>query len=403
LFAEEIASMAERQLRIVREELRPALAGGRAPGEAFDALPDTSALRELLGRSLRAIVTLTGARGGAVRMIPAGDRAMRLMAAEGLPPEWLAREQAVSIDCGMCGLALREDCPQLDSGASICAQHGLPFCGGSAQGDAIAVPLHCRGRAVGVFNLFFGTGAHLPADACALVAPVGEMLEIALDNALMEHERLRSSLVAERQLLAAEVHDSLAQGLAFMRMRMSLLHDALERGERSRALKYADDVNVELGESHARLRSLITHFRQAVEQGLVEALRITARGFEERTGVSLRIESRAAELRLSPDHQMEVYQIVQEALANVIKHAGARHARVLIERSPRRLQVMVEDDGCGLASARGSAPAGEHYGIEIMRERAQRIGGNLEIRNAPRKGTRVRLVVPAPAIGRAAQ
>jgi two-component system, NarL family, nitrate/nitrite sensor histidine kinase NarX len=382
----------QRQLRIVHPD----------PGavrQGVDALRDSPALRGLLARSLRAIVALTGARGGAVRMLLAGDRAMRLMAAEGLSEEWLTREQHVSTDCGMCGMALRDDCLQLEAESAICARRSVPFAANAAHGPAIAVPLHCRGQAVGVFNLFFGPEARLPADPSTLVAPVSEMLEIALDNAFMEHERLRSSLVAERQMLAGEVHDSLAQGLAFMRMRMTLLHDALESGERQRGLKYFDEVNRELGESHARLRTLITHFRQTMERDLLEALRTTARDFEERTGVALRIDNRAAELRLSPEHQAEVYQIVQEALANVIKHAGARNVRVLIERTPRRLQVMVEDDGRGLADAAGAA--GGHYGIEIMRERAQRIGGNLDIRSVARKGTRVRLVVPAPCIAKA--
>jgi two-component system nitrate/nitrite sensor histidine kinase NarX len=384
----------QRQLRIVHSD--PGLG---APRLDVDALRDSPALRGLLARSLRAIVALTGARGGAVRMLPTGEREMRLMAAEGLSEEWLAREQQVSVDCGMCGMALRDDSLQLEAHSAICARRSVPFAGATAHGPAIAVPLHCRGRAVGVFNLFFGPDARLPADPSTLVAPVSEMLEIALDNVLMEHERLRSSLVAERQMLAGEVHDSLAQGLAFMRMRMTLLHDALAGGERQRALKYFDEVNRELGEAHARLRSLITHFRQTMDHGLVEALRTTARDFEEKTGVTLRIDNRAAELSLSPEHQAEVFQIVQEALANVIKHAGARNARVLIERTPRRLQVMVEDDGCGLVS--GAGAGGEHYGIEIMRERAQRLGGNLDIRSVPRKGTRVRLVVPAPALAKA--
>ncbi len=379
--------MPQRQLRIVPTE--------PAPAADLDALRDSPALRGLLARSLRAIVALTGARGGAVRMVPAGERAMRLMAAEGLSDEWLAREQHVSIDCGMCGTALRDDCLQLDAQAGICVRRSVPFAAESAHGPAIAVPLHCRGRAVGVFNLFFAPEARLPADASSLVAPVSEMLEIALDNAIMESERLRSSLVAERQMLAGEVHDSLAQGLAFMRMRMSLLNDALARGEGPRVRKYFDEVNVELGEAHARLRSLITHFRHTMDQGLVEALRDAARGFEERTGVALRIEDRAPGLRLTPERQVEAYQIVQEALANVIKHSGASNAHVVIERTPRRLQVTVEDDGCGLPR---DMEGGEHYGIEIMRERAQRLGGSLDIRSLPRKGTRVRLVVPAPAL-----
>jgi two-component system nitrate/nitrite sensor histidine kinase NarX len=400
LFAEEIAGMAERRLRIVQEGRHPAGGPALAPAECVDALHDSPALRELLGRSLRAIVALTGAQAGAIRMVTTGEREMRLMGAVGLSPDWVAREQSVSSDCGMCGLALREDSLQLDTGS--CGQTAA-LAGKVPCGPAVAVPLHCRGRAVGVFNLFFGHGSHLPIDPRSLVAPVGEMLEIALENALMEHERLRSSLVAERHMLAAEVHDSLAQGLAFMRMRMSLLHDALDRGERTRALKYAGDVDLQLGEAHARLRSLITQFRHTDEQGLVEALRITARDFEERTGVALRIESRAGELRLPPGHQAAVYQIVQEALANVIKHAGARNVRVRIERSPRRLQVLVEDDGCGLARASEEGGGAGHFGLEIMRERAQRIGGNLEIRSAPRRGTRVRLVVPAAAMARQAR
>ena len=228
------------------------------------------------------------------------------------------------------------------------------------------------------------------------------MLELTLDNALAEHEHLRSSLLAERQILAGEVHDSLAQGLAFMRMRMSLLRDALAGGDAKRALAYFDEVNESLGDAHARLRDLITHFRQVIGEGLVQALQSAARGFEERTGVALCIENRAADLSLAPEHEVEVYQIVQEALANVVKHAGARNARVVIERSARRLQVSVEDDGCGVRSERAQA-AGGHYGLEIMRERAQRIGGDIDIVSAPSKGTRVRLVVPARATAKEAR
>ncbi len=393
----EIVGVPEQQLRIVHGSAAPRASDGLAVA----ALRDSSTLRSILARSLRAIVVLTGARGGAIRMIPEGDRAMRLMAAEGFSPEWLAREQAVSSDCGMCGIALREDCLQLDPMTEFCARHA-PFDGHEAHGPAVAVPLHCRGRQVGVFNLFFGPGSSLPADPAALVAPVSEMIEIALDNVLVEHERLRASLLAERQMLASEVHDSLAQGLAFMRMRMSLLHDAVEQGDKARALKYYDDVNRELGQAHAKLRSLITEFRETVEHGLVEALRMTARDFEERTGIALCIESSAAQLEISPEHQTEVYHIVQEALANVIKHAGARNARVLIQRTPRRLQVLVEDDGRGLHRTEADASDERHYGIDIMRERAQRIGGNLEIRSVPRKGTRVRLVMPVSRASKAA-
>lgn len=395
--------MPKRQLRIVHDD--PRLAGeadGFGHAKDMDALRDSPRLRALLERSLRAIVAMTGARGGAIRITPAAGAEMRLVAAEGVSVQWLERERSVAADCGMCGQALKADCLQLDMEPASCSGRSASCGGEPLHGPAIAVPLHSRGRVVGVFNLFFGGGARIPADASALIAPVSEMLELTLDNALAEHEHLRSSLLAERQILAGEVHDSLAQGLAFMRMRMSLLRDALASGDAKRALAYFDEVNESLGDAHARLRDLITHFRQVIGEGLVQALQSAARGFEERTGVALRIENRAADLRLAPEHEAEVYQIVQEALANVIKHAGARNVRVVIERSARRLQVSVEDDGCGVRSERAQA-AGGHYGLEIMRERAQRIGGDIDIVSAPSKGTRVRLVVPARATAKEAR
>ncbi len=382
--------MARRQLRIVPG----AAAAAPAAGVHACLLEPTEGLQALLERGLRAIVALTGARGGAVRLLDEGAGGLRLVASTGLPPAWIARERSVAAECGVCGQALHEDCIQVDTEAERCARRIGSFADG-APGPALALPLHCRGRRAGVFNLFFTEGSPAAAGFSRLLGPVSDMLDLVLDNAFLEQERLTASLVAERQMLACEVHDSLAQGLAFMRMRMTLLHDALGDGDRVRAGKYFDDVNAAMGEAHARLRELITHFRNGIDQGLARALEGSARTFEERTGVALRIDNRAADLRLPPEQEIQVYRIVQEALANVVKHAGARSARVLIERRARKLHVSVEDDGRGGAAG---APGGEgHYGLEIMRERALRIGGELDIRSVARKGTRVRLTMPAPA------
>jgi two-component system nitrate/nitrite sensor histidine kinase NarX len=299
----------------------------------------------------------------------------------------------------MCGAALRTDDVQVQEGAFACARRMGVFATGPGTGPMLAVPLHCRGSTIGVFNLFFGHSARMPSDVMGLLGPVSEMLDLVLDNALMEQERLHSSLSAERQMFASEIHDSLAQGLAFMRMRMSLLQDAIRAGNGAQSLKYFRDIQESLGEAHAGLRQLITHFRQPMDrQGLVHALENTARTFRDRTGVELRIENRARDLRLPAEQEAQVYQIVREALANVIKHAGASNARVLLERTAKSLRVSVEDDGSGARIARRRAGAGkgtgDHYGLEIMRERARRIGGRLRIVSAPGKGTQVCLSIP---------
>ena len=358
------------------------------------ASPDVHALLE---RGLKAIVALTGARGGAIRLVPAAGGAMQLVCASGLPADILASESLVDADCGMCGAALRTDDVQVHDASFTCARRMGVFATGPDTGPMLAVPLHCRGTTMGVFNLFFAGSARLPSDVMALVGPVSEMLDLVLDNALLEQERLQSSLLAERQMFASEIHDSLAQGLAFMRMRMSLLQDAIRAGHGAQSLKYFRDIQDALGEAHVGLRELITHFRQPVDQeGLVHALENTARTFHDRTGVALHIENRARDLRLPAEQEAQVFQIVREALANVIKHAGASHARVVLERTARSIRVSVEDDGSGtrIARRRPGAAADDHYGVDIMRERARRIGGRLRIVSAPGKGTQVSLSIP---------
>ena len=380
--------MAKRQLRIVHE--------GAPPREGPPEGADRPALETLLERGLTAIVALTGARGGAVRLLEGPAARLRLVAASGVSQAWLHHERDVASDCGVCGRALLHDAVQQDIAGDPCAR-AFPSCGSLEAGPTLALPLHVRGRASGVFNLFFAPGSPAGADVSRLLAPVSDMLDLVVENAVLERERLESSLVAERQMLAAEVHDSLAQGLAYMRMRMTLLEDAIEDGDRDRALKYFGDVSGSMGDAHRRLRQLITEFRGGAEPGLARALEGAAVGFEDRTGVALAIDNRVSDLRLAPEQELQVYRIVQEALANVVKHARAAHVRVVIERRADKLHVSVEDDGQGVAPA-GAVESGDdggHYGLEIMRERAQRVGGEIRIQSVPGKGTRVRLTMPA--------
>lgn len=387
--------MTRRQLRIVHDCERSPAGRADAPAPPRPPYPlDNPGLGEMLERGLRAIVALTGAGGGAVRLLAPDGRSMCLLSAVGLSPAALLKERTVPFDCGICGVALRADGTRIEPRPLVCARH-LGRVDDAGCGSVLAVPLHRAGKAVGVFNLFFDGSSRMPADLSELIEPTAQMLDLILENASVEDERLRASLVAERQMLAGEVHDSLAQGLAYMRMRMPLLHDAIRGGERQHALKYYQDVNGAMGEAHARLRELITQFRHGIDQGLLQALQNTAHTFEDRTGVKLTIESRT-DLRLPPDQETQVYQIVQEALANVVKHAGANCARILIERTTRSLKISVEDDGCGVSRrSRADAARGEHYGLDIMRERAERIGATLEVRSTPGRGTRVRLVLPA--------
>ena len=399
-----------------RIEFLPRDVGMPAPLAAAAPIDDPESSDVRLQSSLQAflgsIVRLADARAGAVRSIDPERGQMRLLASIGLPPEVLECERLVG-DCGVCGAAMKEDMASVEQDAIHIAE-SIARCQrlGGANGQApryagsVAVPLSFRGRTVGVFTLFFVSVDTMRAEVLPLLRPLGHLLGLTLENARLERERLDASLLTERQSMAAEIHDSLAQSLSFMRMRMPLLRDAIGSRKTEPALQYCEDVSDELATTNRRLRELITHFRAGMDShGLERALEQLSASFHERTGIDFVLDSRLERgLGLAADREVQAFHIVREALANIHKHSHARHVRVALDRERDEVLICVEDDGRGLPEdvvssfrAGGAAPGGASCGLQIMRDRARAIGGSIDIENIGSGGARVRLRMSAQA------
>ena len=350
-----------------------------------------SDLHEFLQRFLRPVVDLAGATSGAVRVLSdAGDR-LHLVSDVGLSPELSRAEHSVDRHCGFCGAAADGTHPVWASSLSDCVARV-----GCAGGERmLTVPLQHRGRVLGVYNLFFPEQDEPSSDVLTLLKSVGELLGLALDNARLEAESLRATLVGERQMMAAEVHDSLAQSLTFVKMRIPLLRDAMLEQDEHRALAYCDDVCEAVSQAHTSLRSIVTHLRTPMDpQGLVHALNARVDAFRRANPTELEFVNEIPDLKLEAEQEAQVFLLVQEALTNIARHAQAQHARLLIApTSSGAIEILVEDDGAGLPQS--MIPDTSHYGMEIMRERAGRIGGKLEVGQRTGGGTRIRLVFPA--------
>lgn len=372
-------------------------------------LADEDDVEELLGRFLGTMIRLAHASAGAVRVLTADGSHLRLVAARGLPPEVVDHERVVSVDCGQCGVALRDNQPRYEIDLEHCAHrtHHVYF-----QKDCqamVVVPLQHGGRLMGTYNLFLPEQWELPEEVALLFRSIGEHLGMALENAKLQRENLRITLMNERQLMAAEVHDSLAQTLAYMKMRMALLGDALRAGNNSQAGKLATDLGTALDEAYLQLREILSQFRSRMDPlGLLHALETLTAGFRERTGIALDYTNLLADLRLSVDQEAQVFFILQEALSNVGRHSGATRARLTIDGGGDHYVFTVEDNGRGgqgfFAIANRTERFDEHprlkdhFGLSIMRERAAKIGGRIEAANLPEGGFRVRLMVPAMPI-----
>jgi two-component system nitrate/nitrite sensor histidine kinase NarX len=370
----------------------PRLASSNGERVVADGRLDAE-LASVLQPMLEAIVRLAGADAGTIKVIGRNGAffdpsvTVGLAQSHGVLQSWCttcAESRNADSQCVRSDLCGHDDRIPADALGPVCKH-------------LVAVPLRHRDRPVGALNLMFAAECTLPPAMTPLLRAAGDLIGMTLDNARLSCENLRIRLTSERQMLANEVHDSLAQGLTYMRMRMTLLRDAIRDNDELRARKYCSDVDDTLGNSQRRLRELITYFRSQMDpQGLVHALRETSERFLDRTGIALSFDNQVLNLCLPPEREIEVFHIVQEALANVARHAHATSAALSLHYTQDGYRLVVEDDGVGFAAASGEPGHDDsgHYGIAIMRERAHRLGGTITLGRAGGTGTRLELTFP---------
>lgn len=353
-----------------------------------------------LALTLEAVMRLVGAQGATLRAL-SDDGGLALIASCGQASALYPAEQSIAADKGLCATALaRGEIASARSLSDDAGDSAGPVVGRSAL-PVMAIPLLHRGRGVGVCAMQFAAGASFDERQRVLLEGLRLLLAAALGDVAQTRDELQAALLAQRQALSAEVHDSVAQTLSFVKMRMPLLQDAILSQDAGTASRYCEDVRKAVGSAHTNLRQLLTEFRVPVApQGLKDALRSSILMFSQRTRVPLEFDDRAPDLSLSAAQESQVFHIVQEALANIAKHASARHAWMHLAQADGRVEVAIEDDGCGIAL--DDDFAGEHhFGLDIMRERAARLGGHLDVGPRDGGGTRVRLSFPLAAVATA--
>ena len=197
------------------------------------------------------------------------------------------------------------------------------------------------------------------------------------------------------------MHDSLAQTLASLRIQVRVLDETLQQGNDQMTWEELEKLESQVEQANLELRSLIGKFRAPLQSHLVvDAIEKSIAEFRQATNVSVFFQNEWKEDGLSPARRTDVVRIVQEALANIRKHARATNVRVLLRHQANRFKVMIEDDGEGfkggnvqLNGNRGISKeqTGEHLGQNIMSERAKDLGAELRVESEPGEGTRVSL------------
>lgn len=223
-----------------------------------------------------------------------------------------------------------------------------------------------------------------------------ERLLRSLEENVRLQERLRSmAMVEERERLAREMHDSVGQVLGYVNTKVQAVRILLDAGRIADAEGHLKQLEGAAREAYGDLREAIFSLRTAPgpERPLLPVLRDYVRRFTEQTAVqtALVVEEGITDLPMADTAGVHLFRIVQEALANVRKHAAAEHATVRVETRPGVFVISIEDDGIGIA---GPSEPMQGYGLHTMRERAEAVGGALAVTRRPDGGTVVQVVVP---------
>ena len=265
-----------------------------------------------------------------------------------------------------------------------CSQYGFE--------TLISVPVKLQNKVLGEIDLFFRHEMSLSVEELELVDTLASHLASAVEGIRALALDREAAISGERTMLASELHDSIAQSLAFLKIQSRLLRNSIMYKDEIKISNLMDELDQGLKESIADVRELLLHFRTRTQSDDIEtAVQETLQKFQHQSGIPVSYKITGEGLPLAQDVQIHVLHILQESLSNVRKHAKASRVRIEIIKGDV-WQFDVKDDGVGFN--RDVERNQLQIGLKIMQERAQQIGAEVKVISKAGQGARVTLRVP---------
>jgi signal transduction histidine kinase len=216
--------------------------------------------------------------------------------------------------------------------------------------------------------------------------------EMAAENARLFGQVQNMAALEERERIAREIHDGLAQVLGFLGIKTRVAQQQLSQGRIPQVEKDLEQMREIVQNAYDEVRQSILSLRTAgeLEKGLRHAIEESASDFAEQNSIPVEVAlAEVGEVSFPPEAEVQLVRIVQEALANVRKHSRAGRVGVRLLRTGGEAVLTVEDDGAGFDLADAAAKGRRCFGLQTMRERAESIGARLDVVSAPGQGTRI--------------
>ena len=374
------------------------------------SLLETDDFEQQLSLTLSLAIEALAADRGSVMVFDPELGELTIRCSHGLPPEAIASRRRFGE--GISGWVAAHREPVLVNGGVL--DHR--FKGADPTiGSSLSLPLAVGGTTLGVLNLVRRSGRHFTEEDLQLASSLADLASVAIDKArlhtaLTERERRVSDLLAaviraqeqEQRRIAADIHDGFLQDLSALFLRAEIARGHVCAGRAEQAAEVLAAVQEMVRTQMRTVRDFILEVRPPAldEVGVGPTLRMMVEQTATEHDLESHFSDRTGPGRLSRALETIVYRTAQEALRNVVLHAGAKRVWVDLSLGERDVTLSVRDDGRGITSAEasGRGSRGNHYGIETMRERVELTGGQIRIGPARGGGTEVVARIPLDAV-----
>lgn len=355
-------------------------------------------LEEVAAAITRNVMQALRAEGAGLAVISEEDDELRFIARSGLPPQMSHGNGRLGpYDCE-CRKALALGQPIVVKDSQEAASCAGIF-GGNRAGTCISAPIRSKGSNIGAIVVTRPKSRPFSADEVELVSAVASQIGPVLQNAQLFSKTGAIAVLQERQRVAREVHDGLAQTLGYLNVQMGIIDHLLASGELAKVQAELESMMRVTREAYQDLRQAIVDLRTPYSPsgGLRRTLREHLERFSLQTGIPCHFEGhRGSAALLSPSAEVQLVRIVQEALTNVKKHAPGAEVWLSVEADHRQVRVVIRDNGPGFDPA--SVNQSGRFGLQTMKERAESTGGHLVIESRPGAGTRLEVIVPVEGV-----
>jgi signal transduction histidine kinase/pSer/pThr/pTyr-binding forkhead associated (FHA) protein len=345
-------------------------------------------LEEALTLTLKAV----GSTKGAIYLLDEAQKSLRLAVHQGLTHEQAAQIETLPASSDLTGHLTDGDQPRISLDL---AADPRPFPAVLARGfrSYTGAALRARGKRVGTLCVFDTGEQHFGAEAIALLSTIADQIGVVVENARLRKHAEQAAVTQERGRLARELHDSVTQSLYTLSLFAGAGRHLAATGDMVQVQKHLDQIGTLTQQALKEMRLLVHQLRFPLlnQEGLLLALRQRLDLVERRAGVEATLQvDKFTELPVSVEEGL--YWIALESLNNALKHAQAKAVTVHLACEETGVKMEVVDNGQGFDALKTSNPAG--LGLVSMRERAEELGGKLDIFSKPGEGTRVCLEIP---------